>query len=160
MRGKLSLIAPRKAQQMYGFTCVPQRPQTMVVFDHDVRRLITLSVSDTRYTRRRRFCYSIAARGSRHDSRNALPTFAQHLSPRRVRWRATDRRLLAGERSWRELVERYGFEIALLPRDWPLSTALEREPGWRRVYEDRLAVLYERRRGGTGCDSTEDSFGC
>jgi hypothetical protein len=70
------------------------------------------------------------------------------------------RRLMAGERSWRAVMQRYGFEIALLPRDWPLSTALEREPGWRRVYEDRLAVLYERRRGGAGCDSTEDSLGC
>ena len=53
------------------------------------------------------------------------------------------RKLMTGDGAWRELVDRYGFDLALLPRDWPLSTALEREPGWRRVYEDRLGVLYE-----------------
>ena len=54
------------------------------------------------------------------------------------------RALLAGERPWRELVERYGFDLALLPHEWPLSTALAREPGWYRVYEDRAGVLYAR----------------
>ena len=34
--------------------------------------------------------------------------------------------------------------MALLPRDWALNTALEREPGWRQVYGDSVAVLYAR----------------
>jgi hypothetical protein len=59
------------------------------------------------------------------------------------------RSLMAGEPPWRQLVERYGFELALLPHDWPLSTALEREPGWRRVYEDGVGVLYARSGGAT-----------
>jgi hypothetical protein len=53
-------------------------------------------------------------------------------------------KLLAGESPWRELLDRYHFELALLPRDWALSTALELVPGWRKVYEDPVAVLYAR----------------
>ncbi|MCU1238965.1 MAG: hypothetical protein JWP63_6932 [Candidatus Solibacter sp.] len=54
------------------------------------------------------------------------------------------RKLFAAEDGWRELLDRYGFELALLPHDWPLSTMLEREPGWRHVYGDGVAVLYAR----------------
>ena len=59
------------------------------------------------------------------------------------------RKLLGAEQGWRELVDRYGFELALLPHDWPLSTMLDREPGWRRVYGDGVAVLYAREGKGT-----------
>jgi len=54
------------------------------------------------------------------------------------------RKLLTGESSWREVLDRYQFDLALLPHDWALSTALDREPGWRRVYRDSVAVLYAR----------------
>ena len=54
------------------------------------------------------------------------------------------RKLLAAEQGWRELLDRYRFQLALLPRDWPLSTMLEREPGWHKVYGDGVAVLYAR----------------
>jgi hypothetical protein len=54
------------------------------------------------------------------------------------------RKLLSGGEAWRQLLERYQFELALLPRDWALSTALDREPQWRRVYMDSVAVLYAR----------------
>jgi hypothetical protein len=46
--------------------------------------------------------------------------------------------------NWRELLDRYAFQAALLPRSWPLSTVLGREPGWREVYRDQLAVLCVR----------------
>jgi hypothetical protein len=52
--------------------------------------------------------------------------------------------LLAGESPWRELLDRYHFDLALLPRDWALSTMLDLVPGWRKVYEDPVAVLYAR----------------
>jgi len=58
------------------------------------------------------------------------------------------RALMTADRSWRQLMDRYGFDLALLPHDWPLSTALEKEPGWHRVYEDRVGVLLARQ-GGT-----------
>jgi len=54
------------------------------------------------------------------------------------------RALQAGAEGWRERMAHYRFDAALLPRAWPLSAALEREPGWRRVYEDSVAVLYRR----------------
>jgi hypothetical protein len=54
------------------------------------------------------------------------------------------RKLLSGESPWRELLDRYQFDLALLPHDWALSTALEREPGWRLVYRDSVAVLFAR----------------
>jgi hypothetical protein len=54
------------------------------------------------------------------------------------------RELLGAGSRWRDALARYGFERALLPRDWPLSTMLDREPGWRRVYEDPVAVLFVR----------------
>jgi hypothetical protein len=59
------------------------------------------------------------------------------------------RKLLSGEAPWRELLERYRFDLALLPHDWALSTALEHEPGWRLVYRDSVAVLYSREPGVT-----------
>jgi hypothetical protein len=57
-------------------------------------------------------------------------------------------KLMAVEKSWRELLERYRFDLALLPHAWALSTALEGEPGWRKVYEDPVAVLFARSPGG------------
>ena len=54
------------------------------------------------------------------------------------------RKLLSGQSPWRQLLDRYRFELALLPHDWALSTALESEPGWRPVYQDSVAVLYAR----------------
>ena len=59
------------------------------------------------------------------------------------------RQLLAGQSSWRELLDRYQFDLALLPRDWPLSASLDREPGWRLAYRDSVAVLYARDVGRT-----------
>jgi hypothetical protein len=59
------------------------------------------------------------------------------------------RKLLTAGPGWRELVDRYRFAVALLPRDWPLAATLDREPGWRQVYGDRLSVLYVRQGGGT-----------
>lgn len=54
------------------------------------------------------------------------------------------RKLLAAEAGWQPLLERYGFDLALLPNDWPLNTFLDREPGWREVYRDAVAVLFAR----------------
>jgi hypothetical protein len=54
------------------------------------------------------------------------------------------RKLLAAEPGWRALLDRYDFRLALLPRDWPLGTFLGGEPGWREVYRDPVAVLFER----------------
>lgn len=52
------------------------------------------------------------------------------------------RQLMVAGGAWRGLLDRYGFQLALLPHDWPLSTFLGREPGWREVYKDPVATLY------------------
>ena len=61
------------------------------------------------------------------------------------------RKLFGAEGAWRELLEQYHFELALLPHDWALSTALSREPGWRQVYRDSVAVLYARDGAAPAC---------
>ena len=43
-----------------------------------------------------------------------------------------------------ELLDQYRFDLALLPRDWPLSTVLDGDAGWKRVYRDPVATLYAR----------------
>ncbi|MGE5486510.1 MAG: hypothetical protein ACM3ZB_01660 [bacterium] len=45
---------------------------------------------------------------------------------------------------WPETLDRYGISAVLAPREWPLAAALGRESGWRKLDEDRLAVLYVR----------------
>ncbi len=54
------------------------------------------------------------------------------------------RKLLAAGVGWRQLLDRYGFSLALLPQDWPLRAVLDGEPGWRLVYRDSVAALYAR----------------
>jgi hypothetical protein len=54
------------------------------------------------------------------------------------------RQLLGARAGWRETLGRRAFTRALLPRDWPLNSMLDREPGWRRVYEDAQGALFVR----------------
>ncbi len=52
--------------------------------------------------------------------------------------------LLQGAYDWREIVERYGFDVALLPAEWPLSSLLKQDPSWRVVDDDHRSVLFQR----------------
>lgn len=52
--------------------------------------------------------------------------------------------MMYGRRGWDKLFRKYDFTIALVPLDWPLVSVLDRDPGWRRVREDKIGVLYER----------------
>ncbi len=52
--------------------------------------------------------------------------------------------LQSGTGNWRELLDKYRFDLALLPRSWPLSTVLARDADWRLLYQDPEAVLVER----------------
>ncbi|HYW44774.1 MAG TPA: hypothetical protein VE959_18065 [Bryobacteraceae bacterium] len=56
--------------------------------------------------------------------------------------------LLAVGPRWRSALDRYGFEIALLPLDWPLGVVLEGDPGWRVADRDAVSVLLIRRDPG------------
>jgi hypothetical protein len=46
---------------------------------------------------------------------------------------------------WRSILDRHGFEIALLPMDWPLRAVLEQDNRWQMVGSDKVSVLFVRR---------------
>jgi hypothetical protein len=45
---------------------------------------------------------------------------------------------------WRRTLDRYQFEVALLPHNWPLGDVLEHTPDWRVVYRDSVCILLVR----------------
>lgn len=45
---------------------------------------------------------------------------------------------------WERLMQRHGFEVALLPASWALVSALKRHPDWKLLYDDGRAVLFVR----------------
>jgi hypothetical protein len=49
-----------------------------------------------------------------------------------------------GPGQWRALLDRYGFEIALIPPDWPLCGLLRQDSQWRELRHDKQAVLFAR----------------
>jgi hypothetical protein len=46
---------------------------------------------------------------------------------------------------WREVLARYGVELAVLPPDRPLAYALANEEAWEVAYEDGVGVVYRKR---------------
>jgi hypothetical protein len=52
--------------------------------------------------------------------------------------------LLQGAYDWRKIMDQYGFQVALLPAEWPLSSLLKQDPSWRVVADDHSAVLFQR----------------
>jgi hypothetical protein len=53
--------------------------------------------------------------------------------------------LLSVRPGWRQTLDRYRFEVALLPHDWPLGDLLADSPDWRVVYRDSVCILLVRR---------------
>ena len=53
--------------------------------------------------------------------------------------------LLSPGRGWRPKLDRYGFDLALLPVDWPLGALLENDGDWRVLDRDAVSVLLARR---------------
>jgi hypothetical protein len=52
--------------------------------------------------------------------------------------------LLQGAYDWRAIVDRNGFDVALLPAGWPLSSLLKQDPSWQVVDDDHRSVLLRR----------------
>jgi hypothetical protein len=52
--------------------------------------------------------------------------------------------LLQGQYDWQAILARHGFEVALLPSNWPLSQLLKLDPSWRVVKDDSRSVLFVR----------------
>ena len=57
--------------------------------------------------------------------------------------------LLQGAYDWQAIVDRNGFNVALLPAGWPLSSLLKQDPSWRLVADDHRSMLFERLRRQT-----------
>jgi len=47
-----------------------------------------------------------------------------------------------GTGDWRRLLQRYPTEMVLVAKDYVMAHLMEREPGWTKVYEDRISALY------------------
>jgi hypothetical protein len=63
---------------------------------------------------------------------------------------------------WESVVDAYGFDVALVPLEWPLSQLMMRHPGWQTRYLDRQAVVLVRNRNerlNQKPDSTERILG-
>jgi hypothetical protein len=52
--------------------------------------------------------------------------------------------LWQGHGRWRELLDQYRFQTALIPPDWPLCALLRQNPAWREIHGDKQAVLFQR----------------
>lgn len=52
--------------------------------------------------------------------------------------------LLQGAYDWRAIMDRNGFNVALLPANWPLSSLLKQDPSWHVVADDHSSVLFQR----------------
>ncbi|MCL5744475.1 MAG: hypothetical protein M1541_11210 [Acidobacteria bacterium] len=53
--------------------------------------------------------------------------------------------LMGGRRGWANLLDKYRINMALVPCNGPLVSLLDMHPAWKRVREDKVGVLYERR---------------
>jgi hypothetical protein len=52
--------------------------------------------------------------------------------------------LMNGKWGWQKIMDKHGFEAALLPASWALTSTLKIDPGWRLVYDDGEALFFER----------------
>ncbi|HNQ15116.1 MAG TPA: SDR family NAD(P)-dependent oxidoreductase, partial [Pyrinomonadaceae bacterium] len=43
---------------------------------------------------------------------------------------------------WDAIIARHGFDVVLSPVEWPLSSLLKRDAGWRLVEDDGKALLF------------------
>ena len=61
--------------------------------------------------------------------------------------------LMQGAHDWESIMNRYGFTVALLPVDWPLSSLLKQSRQWVVAKDDGSAILFVRR----GLDRNEST---
>ena len=53
--------------------------------------------------------------------------------------------MLQGQYDWEANLNRYGFNVALVPVEWPLSSLLKRSARWMVVQDDTRAILFVRK---------------
>jgi hypothetical protein len=54
--------------------------------------------------------------------------------------------LLQGAYDWRSILNRWRFDAALLPVEWPLAQMLKLDPSWQVIKDDCHAILFRRLR--------------
>jgi hypothetical protein len=54
-------------------------------------------------------------------------------------------RLCNGQHDWRDILDRHGFNVALIPANWSLASLLKQETAWRVVDDDGKTLVFERR---------------
>jgi hypothetical protein len=61
-------------------------------------------------------------------------------------------RLSYGQHDWRQTMDRYGFDTALVPAAWSLASLLKEDPAWRLLEDDGKALLFvlDRRSAPSG----------
>jgi hypothetical protein len=47
---------------------------------------------------------------------------------------------------WREVLDKYGVDLALFPPGSPLDYALAHESDWQVAYKDNVSVIYRKAR--------------
>lgn len=52
--------------------------------------------------------------------------------------------LLNAAPGWERVVDRFGFDLALLPAEWPLGQLLMHDPRWGVLYQDRQSIFLAR----------------
>ncbi len=52
--------------------------------------------------------------------------------------------LLGAHWGWKQVLEKYRFDRALIPVSWSLAAALKLNPDWRLLYDDGTALFFER----------------
>lgn len=67
--------------------------------------------------------------------------------------------LLQGNHQALSIVRQRGFNVMLLPVEWPLADLLKREPGWRVVDNSKLAILFAAgRRNPEGANESKPTL--
>lgn len=54
-------------------------------------------------------------------------------------------RLTQGGWDWRQILDRHGFNAALVPLEWPLASLLKAHPGWRLLSDDGKALVFQKK---------------
>jgi hypothetical protein len=51
--------------------------------------------------------------------------------------------LMSPDHRWESILERYGFNLILIPVKWPLASVLKLSPKWRLIADDGSAVMFK-----------------
>jgi hypothetical protein len=62
-------------------------------------------------------------------------------------------RLLNGQHDWQQILNKHGFDLVVAPVEWPLTSLLKRDAGWKVVEDNGKAIVFEKVPVGVGRQS-------